>query len=144
MEELPAVSSGYVRALFLLTQVMYLIFYIVALWRIGAVQDLLERALGPHAWPIIVVIASASIGVPIRLYMLSAVSFDIKDFGHKLLMIFPGTLVLDELWALSPFLLARQIGIGLALAATAALAYAPFAQRTLILMRDRADRSLKS
>lgn len=45
-------------------------------------------------------------------------------------MIFP----FDELWALAPFLLIDQIGFGLALGATAALLYAPFAQRSLILM----------
>jgi cholera toxin transcriptional activator len=41
---------------------------------------------------------------------------------------------LDELWALAPFLLVEQIGVGLALAATAALLYLPFSQRSLILM----------
>jgi cholera toxin transcriptional activator len=45
--------------------------------------------------------------------------------------------VIDVLWALSPFLLAPQIGMGLALGATAALLYVPFAQRTLVLMRQR-------
>ena len=49
------------------------------------------------------------------------------------------TFLLDELWALSPFLLAPQIGVGLALAATAALIYVPFAQRTLLLMGDRSQ-----
>jgi hypothetical protein len=41
---------------------------------------------------------------------------------------------LDELWALAPFLLIDQVGFGLALGATAALLYAPFAQRSLIFM----------
>ena len=41
---------------------------------------------------------------------------------------------LDELWALAPFLLAPWIGFGAALGSTAALLYAPFAQRSLILM----------
>jgi len=41
---------------------------------------------------------------------------------------------LDELWALAPFLLIQKIGFGLALGATAALLYVPFAQRTLVLM----------
>jgi hypothetical protein len=43
---------------------------------------------------------------------------------------------LDELWALAPFLLVDQIGVGLALAATAALLYLPFSQRSLMLMRE--------
>jgi hypothetical protein len=46
-------------------------------------------------------------------------------------------LILDGLWAVAPFLLVPQIGIGLALAATAALIYAPFAQRTLLLIANR-------
>jgi len=40
--------------------------------------------------------------------------------------------VLDQLWAIAPFLLTQQIGIGAAFAATAALLYVPFAERTLI------------
>ncbi len=139
MEELPAAQPAYVRGLFLLIQAMYLIFYIVALWRMPAVQDLVERVSDGRAWPAVVVIVSASVGIPVRLYLLSAVAFDIRDFSHKFLTIFPGLLVLDELWALSPFLLARQIGVGLALGITAALAYVPFAQRTLLLMHERID-----
>jgi hypothetical protein len=46
-------------------------------------------------------------------------------------------LVMDLLWALSPFLLIHHINIGLALAMTAALVYLPFAQRSLILMFAR-------
>jgi cholera toxin transcriptional activator len=137
MEELPAISPSYVRGLFFLIQVMYLVFYILALWRISAVQDVIERMFGGYRWVTVLVTVSASIGIPVRLYLLSAVSFDIKDLSRRFLKMFPGILALDELWALSPFLLERQIGIGLALGMTAALAYVPFAQRTLVLMRER-------
>ena len=71
------------------------------------------------------------------MYLLSAVSFDVKGLTRKFLKLFPATFMLDQLWALSPFLLAPQIGPGLALGITAALIYVPFAQRTLLLMRDR-------
>jgi hypothetical protein len=37
-------------------------------------------------------------------------------------------------WALAPFLIADRIGLGLALGATAALIYMPFAQRVLMRM----------
>ena len=77
------------------------------------------------------------VGLPIRLYLSSAVVFGISGLNHKFHKLFPVTLPLDELWALSPFLLAQQIGVGLALAATAALIYVPFAQRTLLLMGER-------
>lgn len=143
MEDLPVVSRGYVRALFLLIQMMYLIFYIAALGRLPAVQDLLDRMFHGHAGAIILVIVSASIGIPVRLYLLSAVSFDVKDLSAKFLRLFPGILALDELWALSPFLLAPQIGFGLALGVTAALAYVPFAQRTLVLMRERTENNAR-
>jgi DNA-binding winged helix-turn-helix (wHTH) protein len=136
LEELPAVSSRYVRILFLLIQIMYLSFYITALGRMSATQDLLDRVLG-HPAATIMLIVSAAVGIPVRLYLFSAAAFDLKDLSRKFLKLFPGILVIDELWALSPFLLAPQIGMGLALGITAALIYVPFAQRTLVLMRQR-------
>jgi len=140
-DELPDVPHGYVRVLFLLIQIMYLSFYVAALARLSAVAELLDRWFGGANWITGILIASAAIGIPVRLYLLSYVSFDVKDLSRKFLRLFPATFVLDELWALSPFLLARQIGLGLALAATAALIYVPFAQRTLVLMRDRSRKS---
>jgi hypothetical protein len=125
-----------VRGLFLLIQIMYLIFYLSALGRIAAAEDLLERASG-HPAAIVALIASAAIGIPVRLYLISAISFDVKDLSRNFLKLFPGLLILDELWALAPFLLTREIGTGLALGITAALIYVPFAQRTLVLMRLR-------
>ena len=136
-EELPSVPHGYVRGLFLLIQIMYLSFYIVALARLPAVEQLLDREFGRADWITITLIASAALGIPVRLYLLSAVSFDIKSLSRKFLKLFPATFVLDLLWAVSPFLLAPQIGLGLALGITAALIYVPFAQRTLVLMRER-------
>ena len=141
-EDLPAPPQAYVRILFLLIQVMYLCFYVVALARISFVEDLLQQAFSRHEWVSVVLIVSAAVGIPIRLYLLSAVSFDIQHLGRKVLSIFPAMFLLDELWALSPFLLAPQIGMGSALAVTAALIYLPFAQRTLVLMRERSRVSL--
>jgi len=136
-DELPEVPHGFVRVLFLLIQVMYLSFYIAALARLSAVEELLDRKFGGANWITIILVATAAIAIPVRLYLLSYVSFDIKDLSRKFQRLFPATFIVDELWALSPFLLAPQIGIGLALAGTAALIYVPFAQRTLVLMRDR-------
>jgi hypothetical protein len=99
---------------------------------------LLQQTFSRHEWVSILLIVSAAIGIPVRLYLLSAVAFDIQHLGGKVLRIFPGTFLLDELWALSPFLLTPEIGMGSALAVTAALIYLPFAQRTLVLMRERA------
>lgn len=133
-EDVPAVERRYVRLLFLLIQIMYLSFYIAALARLTRVQELLEQTLGYPAWAMTLLIVSAVIGLPIRLYLASAVAFDLSGLSSKFHRLFPVTLPLDELWALSPFLLAPRIGVGLALAATAALIYVPFAQRTLLLM----------
>ena len=136
-EDVPSVRRRYVRALFFLIQVMYLSFYVAALAQLPRVQELLEQTLGYPAWAMTVLIVSAVIGLPIRLYLVSAVVFDLSELSRKFHRLFPVTFPLDELWALSPFLLAPQIGMGLALAATVALIYVPFAQRTLLLMGDR-------
>lgn len=137
-EELPAVHHGYVRFLFLLIQIMYLSFYIATLAQLSVVVELLEREFGRTYWSPALLIVTAAVGIPVRLYLLSAVAFDVKDLGRKFSKLFPAMIVLDELWALSPFLLVPQIGLGLALGAAAALIYVPFAQRTLVLMRERA------
>jgi cholera toxin transcriptional activator len=136
-EDLPVVPHGHVRVLFLLIQVMYLSFYVVALARLGVVEEMLEHVFGHPAWITAVLVASAAVGIPVRLYLLAAVGFDVAGLSRKFLRLFPGIFVLDQLWALSPFLLAPQIGLGLAIAATAALIYLPFSQRTLLLMRER-------
>jgi len=143
-EELPAVRHEYVRILFLLIQIMYLSFYIVTLARLQIAVELLEQGLGRTVWIPATLIVTAAIGIPLRLYLLSAIAFDVKDLGRKFSKLFPAALVLDELWALSPFLLTPQIGLGLALGITAALIYVPFAQRTLVLMRERARTTLGS
>jgi hypothetical protein len=75
----------------------------------------------------------------VRLYLISATAFDLSGLTEKFSRLFAVILLLDGLWAFAPFLLVTQIGIGLALAATAALIYAPFAQRTLLLIADRSS-----
>jgi cholera toxin transcriptional activator len=136
-EDVPSVRRRYVRVLFFLIQVMYLSFYVAALAQLPRVQGLLEQTLGYPAWAMTVLIVSAVIGLPIRLYLISAVVFDLSGLSRKFHRLFLVTFPLDELWALSPFLMTPEIGVGLALAATAALIYVPFAQRTLLLMGDR-------
>jgi cholera toxin transcriptional activator len=42
--------------------------------------------------------------------------------------------VMDCAWALAPFLLLHHMSYGLALACATLLVYAPFAQRSLVLM----------
>lgn len=140
-EELPVVSHGYIRILFALIQVMYLSFYIAALANLGHMQDVLQSIFRAPGWIQIAIIVSAAVGIPVRLYLLSFVAFNVSNLADKFRRIFVPLLVLDEFWALAPFLLVRKLGWGLALGATAALIYLPFSQRTLVLMRDRAERN---
>ncbi len=127
-EDLPSVGSQYVRVPFLLIQIMYLSFYIVALARLRPLESVVEQTFGPSAWTIGITIVTALVGLPIRLYLISGVIFGIgiEDLSAKFRKLFLVIFLLDEIWALAPLLLAPQIGIGLALAATAALIYVPF------------------
>jgi cholera toxin transcriptional activator len=134
-EALPKPARGLVRVMFELVQVMYLSMYVAALWHLSAVEraaGALPPRLSLAATILVVVLAAA--GIPVRFYMFFAVGFDYRWFGPKFRRLFPASLVLDELWALTPFLLAERIGLGLAFAATAALLYLPFGQRTLVRM----------
>jgi cholera toxin transcriptional activator len=132
--ELPQASRSLVRWLFFLLQVMYLCFYLVLLGRVSVVESIMGTMIQHTFWEVVVLIVTAAVGIPIRLYLISAVSFDAPGLRENFLKIFLAIFPLDELWALAPFLLVHQIGYGLALGLTAILLYAPFAQRSLILM----------
>lgn len=134
--EVPSANRRNVRMLFLLLQIMYLVFYVVALGRLGRIEDLLERFSFARL-AIALLVSMASVGIPVRLYLISSIAFDLSGLTRKFTRLFIFILILDEIWAVAPFLLIPQIGIGLSLAATAALIYAPFAQRTLLLIADR-------
>lgn len=131
--EFPAAHRGITRSLFALLQVMYLIFYLEALFHWQGV-DRISWADGRSPVILILVLVTAGAGIPVRLYLLTATAFDYSRLGEKFRRIFIPLLILDELWAIAPFLLLDRIGFGAAFAATAALLYAPFAERTLIRM----------
>lgn len=133
--ELPQAGRGTTRLLFILAQVMYLIFYLSALFD----WQQLERAAA-MIWPraamliFVVYLVTALVGIAVRLYLITATAFDYHLLGEKYRKLFPSLFVLDLIWALAPCLLADRIGWGLALAACAALIYMPFAQRVLVKM----------
>jgi hypothetical protein len=77
------------------------------------------------------------VGLAIRIYFLTAVAFHYPGLWEKFSRIFILILVLDELWAMSPFFLAHRIGFGLAFAATVPLLFLPFSQRTLLSLYFR-------
>jgi DNA-binding winged helix-turn-helix (wHTH) protein len=134
--EVPLPHRAITRGLFALIQVMYLSFYLSALIRLHAIQNVADSFL--PAWGATAlagaVMVTAGVGIPLRCYLISGVSFDYQRLGEKFRRIFPAVLALDELWAVAPFLLMQKIGIGAAFAASAALLYVPFAERTLIRM----------
>ncbi len=132
--ETPQASHTVVRSLLLLLQVMYLIFYVEALARFRGVEHVVSALFAMYLGVVGLVMTTAAIGIPVRLYILSGAAFRPPGLRNNYLRLFPMIFLLDVLWALSPFLLIHEIGFGLALAATAALLYAPFAQRSLILM----------
>jgi cholera toxin transcriptional activator len=131
--ELPIAHRDLTRTLFAFFQIMYLVFYVEALshWR-GVEQVSWADANSPLI--LIAVLVTAGVGIPVRFYLLSAVGFDYALLGEKFRKIFIPLLVLDELWAIAPFLVLDRIGFGTAFAATAALLYVPFAERTLVRM----------
>ena len=132
--DLPAVRKESVRILFSLIQLMYLIFYIIFLVRLSFAEAVLND-WGRYAFTVFVVlVVAAAIGIPVRLYLLTAMAFRYQGLNEKFRKLFPFLLVLDEMWALTPFLCAQQIGLGVAIATAAALLYLPFSQRSLLLM----------
>jgi DNA-binding winged helix-turn-helix (wHTH) protein len=132
--EVPIPHRGLSRGLFALIQAMYLVFYVIALWRWEAIDELVSSSLSGwiSAAILVAVWLTALIGIPLRLYLLSAAAFDHRRLGESFRRLFLLVLPLDQLWAAAPLLLIHQIGIGLAFAATAALLYVPFSERTLI------------
>ncbi|HEY1524702.1 MAG TPA: winged helix-turn-helix domain-containing protein [Candidatus Angelobacter sp.] len=135
---LPRSSRTTARVLFALTQIMYLIFYLSALFRWeNTYQAAFNawRSAGTAAF--VVYLSTALAGVAVRLYLISATAMDYHLLGNKYQVLTPALFVLDMIWALSPLLIADRIGFGFALGACAALIYMPFAQRTLMKMMQR-------
>ncbi|MGA8540041.1 MAG: winged helix-turn-helix domain-containing protein [Terriglobales bacterium] len=132
----PIPRRDVVRGLFALIQVMYLIFYVSGLAHLHSA----DRIAGSYVpgWRALAVVGAilvtGVVGIPLRFYLLSAVAFDFRKLAVSFGQLFPFVLALDQLWAIAPFLLLPRIGVGLAFAATAALLYVPFSERTLIRM----------
>ncbi len=134
--EVPIPRRSLTRGLFALTQIMYLCFYVAALIRLRAVEDIADNFL-PYWGAVtltVAVLITAGVGIPLRLYLLTGTAFDHARMGEKFKRLFPFVLALDQLWAVAPFLLMEKIGLGAAFAASAALLYLPFSERTLIRM----------
>ena len=123
---------------------MYLAFYLSALYHLHEVDREASSFLSSQVSLLLpgAVLVTGAVGIPLRFYLISAVAFDFRRLGQSFRRLFPFVLALDQLWAIAPFLLLSHIGIGLAFAATAALLYVPFSERTLVRMayQDKEDK----
>jgi len=108
--EVPIPPRGLTRGLFAVVQIMYLAFYISALFRLHAVQGIADWFL--PGWSATVTVAAtmvtAGAGIPLRCFLISAAGFDYRRLGEKFLHMFPLILALDRLWAVAPFLLMQK------------------------------------
>jgi len=135
IDELPRPPRKLVRALFDLAQVMYLVLYVVALGHFSGIEREAAKFAPRLAFAIAVAtLVLAAVGIPVRCFLLFAVAFDYRPFARQFRRLFPALLLFDQIWALTPFLLADRIGLGLAFAAAAGLLHLPFGQRTLVRM----------
>ena len=137
-DELPEAPHRLVAALFLALQAMYLSFYVGALANLDEIREL----LAPLPWAagiFILLVVTAAMLIPVRAFTIAIALFRAPGARQKLLTLWVLLLVADELWALAPFLLLHHMNVGLALACTTLLVYAPFAERSLMLM-GAADR----
>jgi len=136
--ELPVASRTVVRTLLLLVQFMYLAFYLGALANLSEIHEIfLEARLSYPVELMSLLVTTAAVLIPVRLFVLVAVALDFQNLPSKFSRLFPALLILDLLWAVSPFLLIHHINAGLALGLSAPLVYLPFAQRSLVLMYSR-------
>jgi tRNA A-37 threonylcarbamoyl transferase component Bud32 len=121
------------RVLFTAIQVGYLITYAMALYKWDSVLNLGKELVrgSPGEALSLLILVTALVGTPVRLYLLSALVVDYADTGFKFRRLLPWALFLDLLWTLSALLLYQDFK-GLTLAFAAILAYIPFAARRLL------------
>jgi serine/threonine protein kinase len=125
-----SIPRGAVRSLLMLIQLSYLVMYAPALYKF---HDVLRVSHELYGSPLLggVLLTAAVLGVPVRLYLFTALAFDYADLGVKFRLLFPVVLLLDVVWAATPLLFLRQLQ-GLVLLCAAGLGFLPFCQRTLL------------
>jgi len=125
-----SIARGAVRALLMLIQFSYLLMYALALYKFHDVLRVSDELYGS---PMLggVLLMAAVLGVPVRLYQLTALAFDYPDLGVKFRLLFPMVLLLDSVWAATPLLFLGQLR-GLVVLCAAGLGFLPFCQRTLL------------
>jgi len=142
--DLPSLPSRTIRLLFCSIQLLYLGFYVSALFNLHRTERMLTTAFGGARWIFVSLVVLALVGIPIRLYLLAAALLGYRGLALNFRKYFVAFFLLDELWALAPLVIAEWIGMGLALAAAAVLVYLPFSQRSLLLMPERTAEDVKA
>src|SRR5262249_19183572 len=125
-----SISRRAARVLFVLIQATYLVMYAAFFHRFHEAMHESAALYPPEFWGLWLS-AVAICGLAVRLYMLTATVFDYEGLGRIFHWIFAGVLLLDASWAVAPLLLMQKIG-GLVMLASAALAFLPFSQRSLV------------
>ena len=135
-DDLPRPSRTLPRTLFILVQLLYVTLYLAALAKFGRIQFLLAELLPNAGKPIAEIVrVTALLGLALRLYLLSGVSFDYKGLGNDFRRLSFLLIPVDSLWALSPLLMFAAGKLGhLAFACVVALGFLPLSQRTLVRM----------
>jgi cholera toxin transcriptional activator len=134
--ELPTAPRYASRGLLLLIELAYLVSYIAALHYLLWVRMLARFSFGPVQALTIVssIILWCAMGLPVRFYLLFALSFDYHLLGEKFRRLFPFLLFIDEFWSAMTLFLIPTIGLGFAFPLFVLAIYSPFAQRTLMQM----------
>ena len=134
--ELPTAPRWASRGLLLLIQLGYLISYIASLHYFVLVRMIARFSFGAATAITITscIIVLCAMGLPMRLYLSFALSFDYHLLGEKFRRLFPFLLLIDLFWSAMAFFLVPKIGLGFGFAVFVAAIYSPFAQRTLVKM----------
>jgi len=124
------ISRGVARVLFMAIQLGYLGMYGAALYKfhdVLRVSHELYRSVTLGA----ALLIDAVIGIPVRIYFFTAIGMDFADIGRQFRLVFPAVLLIDLLWSATPLLFLGQLQ-GVVLLCSAALAFLPLSQRTLL------------
>src|SRR3954447_162743 len=134
--ELPTAPRYASRGLLLLIELAYLVSYIAALHYLLWVRMLARFSFGPVQAVTVIsfIVLWCAMGLPIRFYLLFALSFDYHLLGEKFRRLFPFLLFIDEFWSAMTLFLVPTIGLGFAFPLFVLAIYSPFAQRTLVQM----------
>ncbi len=118
------------RALFVAIQLGYLGMYSVALYKFQDVLRVSHELYGSGILGASLLLV-ATIGIPVRIYFSTALSFDFADIGRQFRLVFPFLFLMDLLWSAVPLLFLGQLQ-GIVLLCAGALAFLPLSQRTLL------------